>query len=234
MKNTIKTKKKKTVKNSINKANKTNKIKTDSNCPFKKQSDEELKLLNSGWLVDFKDLVGVIKEMETQASEKWLYDFAVESNHIEGIKDKESHVKHKKALSDFLNYKKLSIKNVEQFVIKVAGKKLRSNPNDMVMIAGRVAPKPEIMLPLFDELLEKIQMGYLTPYEAHFEYEYLHPFMDGNGRSGRAIWLWQMVKFRQWHGQRSFLHEHYYQSLSHLSKEKEKTLKRDYYERKNV
>lgn len=32
----------------------------------------------------------------------------------------------------------------------------------------------------------------ISPWEAHLEYETLHPFTDGNGRSGRAIWAWQM------------------------------------------
>ena len=36
-----------------------------------------------------------------------------------------------------------------------------------------------------------------------------HPFTDGNGRSGRALWLWQMNN----HAPFGFLHTFYYQTL---------------------
>ena len=42
------------------------------------------------------------------------------------------------------------------------------------------------------KLLEQINAGMLDAWTAHCEYEALHPFTDGNGRSGRAIWLWLM------------------------------------------
>jgi hypothetical protein len=34
--------------------------------------------------------------------------------------------------------------------------------------------------------------GEMSPWETHVEYQALHPFLAGNGHSGRALWAWQM------------------------------------------
>jgi hypothetical protein len=41
-------------------------------------------------------------------------------------------------------------------------------------------------------LIRRINVRDIGPYPAHIRYEKLHPFMDGNGRSGRAIWALMM------------------------------------------
>lgn len=53
------------------------------------------------------------------------------------------------------------------------------------------------------------------PYEVHTAFQTLHPFMDGNGRTGRAVWAWQMVKDRGVYAglDKLFLQRWYYQSL---------------------
>jgi hypothetical protein len=63
---------------------------------------------------------------------------------------------------------------------------------------------PEIRNHLLDLLLNDD----LSAYEQHVAYEVLHPFTDGNGRSGRALWAWRVRDFPL-----GFLHTFYYQTL---------------------
>ncbi len=85
-----------------------------------------------------------------------------------------------------------------------------------VFIGDHVPPRggPEIE-PALAALLGAIAAGELNPFAAHVAYETLHPFSDGNGRSGRILWAWQMVR-QGWHPRKGigFLHSFYYQTLS--------------------
>jgi Fic family protein len=51
------------------------------------------------------------------------------------------------------------------------------------------------------------------PWKCHVRFETLHPFLDGIGRTGRAIWVWQMQRIGRDPFALPFLHRAYYQSL---------------------
>jgi hypothetical protein len=68
----------------------------------------------------------------------------------------------------------------------------------------------------FDLLLKRMADDALTPWAAHVAYETLHPYTDGNGRSGRAVWLWHMQSRGELDRALAlgFLHTFYYQTLA--------------------
>lgn len=53
------------------------------------------------------------------------------------------------------------------------------------------------------------------PWSLHVAFEVLHPFMDGNGRTGRTVWAAAMIESGQDPFALSFLHRFYYQTLDH-------------------
>ena len=141
--------------------------------------------------------------------------FVRESNRIEGI----TRAPTKRELAahiGLLHLDDLNVGQLEDFVRAVAGKPLRRYPGYDVRVGNHFPPPggPQIEAEL-DALLGRANAGE-DPFTVHVAYETLHPFMDGNGRSGRAVWLWQMLRQRgAYHALRmGFLHLWYYQSLS--------------------
>jgi len=152
-------------------------------------------------------------------AEIWLRDFVRESNKIEGIT--RPPLDHEiKAHETLLAAPVVTVSALEEFVQVVAHAPLRERDGMDVRVGLHIAPPggPQIRADLQDHLLTLPTRS--SPYRAHKEYETLHPFMDGNGRSGRALWLWMMesrfdghTRLAPWR-ELGFLHWWYYQSLS--------------------
>lgn len=142
-----------------------------------------------------------------------LMEFVRESNRIEGI-TREPTLFELLAHEDFIALPQITLTALQTLVhVLQPGARLRSRPGDDVIVGGHVPPAGGPFVREHLQMCLDYWIKHMTPYKFHLEYENLHPFTDGNGRSGRAIWLWQMVK-RGDSVPLGFLHTFYYQALA--------------------
>lgn len=147
-----------------------------------------------------------------------LKEFLIESFEIEGIFDEPTQ-EQIIATTKFLDVDHLTGSDVKKIVTAYQPDAvIRDRENMNVRVGTYYAPPggPLIVKDL-KALLVKINEKALTPWEAHCAYETLHPFTDGNGRSGRTIWLWHMYHINR-DPKLGFLHSFYYQTLQETRK----------------
>ena len=138
-----------------------------------------------------------------------------ESNRIEGITRPPTNAEIEE-FHKFLGLKQVTPEDLAIFVrVYQPNAKMRTEHGMDVQVGGHVPIRggPKVL----EELQHIVDMANKHPQDAfiiHLKYEMLHPFMDGNGRSGRMLWYWCMEKS----GQRrladlGFLQAFYYQTL---------------------
>ena len=154
--------------------------------------------------------------MTDMIDEHRLRDFIRESNHIEGI-EREPTEAEVNVAARFLNRKEVTVEMLVGAVfVFEPGANLRHRAGMDVRVGNHIAPPggPQIAKHLGGIISgASIKSQYCTPYSIHCQYETLHPFTDGNGRSGRLLWLWMMTREGAQMPPLGFLHTFYYQTL---------------------
>ena len=141
--------------------------------------------------------------------------FVRESNLIEGIlRDPTGIIPEIAAHELLITLPTVTVSDLCNFVNVIApGHLLRNKTGVDVRVGSHYPPPGGIMV---EALLEKLlteDERFVFPFTYHRTYETLHPFTDGNGRSGRALWLRQMLR-RGWKCRSGFLQTFYYQALA--------------------
>lgn len=139
-----------------------------------------------------------------------LEDFVRESNRIEGIL-RDPTWQEIDAHEQFLAVDLIMAQDLQRFVsVCQPGAELRIEEGMDVRVGSHTPPYGGVIILecLATILANRERVGV---YRTHVLYEDLHPFMDGNGRSGRALWLWMMGGIEK--APLGFLHHFYYQTL---------------------
>lgn len=151
-------------------------------------------------------VIPLIEEAQIEA-------FMRESNAIEGIhRDPTAH--ELAAAERFMILFSISAASLGDFQSVVAPRKpLREREGMNVHVGNYIAPPggPSVVRRL--QAICRMANRGEDPWKVHLAFERLHPYMDGNGRTGRMLWAWQMNVL----GKRpfdSFLHHWYYQTLA--------------------
>lgn len=138
-----------------------------------------------------------------------LMEFAKESNRIEGITNADDNERMFEKLEAFLKFKELTAVRVcgfNEWGVLRRHTGMNARIGERSCLPGGDSLKHHFAL-IIHTLSER------SPFVNHVDFEKLHPFTDGNGRTGRAIWLWQMVNQHDYDLSLGFLHKWYYQSL---------------------
>ena len=124
----------------------------------------------------------------------WVPDFVRVSNRIAGIA-RDPTAAEISAHRGLLAANSLRVENLELFVHHVApGAGLRGGLAANAEPGDEESSRDEDLRADLATIVLAAQTRSASPHRVHRIYRLLRPFTDGNGRCGRALWMWQVMR----------------------------------------
>lgn len=131
-----------------------------------------------------------------------MHDHIRESNLIEGIDLESADIDCSKAWESLIHCREITHGALMDLHRQITSHQddltdgERGNYRKIQVYVGDHTPPAAHMVPsLMMDYLQKFES--MDPIEAHIEFETIHPFVDGNGRTGRMLLWWHQLKLNQ-------------------------------------